>query len=58
MIDLLVKCIARLTAKIELNSNIKFELLLLKFHNYLNEFSLYPNFALDEKGVKTIKVVL
>ncbi|CAD8120601.1 unnamed protein product [Paramecium sonneborni] len=58
MIGLLVKCIARLTAKVEQNSNIKIELLLLKFHNYLNEFQLYPNFAVDEQGVKTIKVVL
>lgn len=38
IIGLLVKCIARLSAKIEPNSNIKIELLLLKFHNYLNEF--------------------
>lgn len=38
MIGLLVKCIARLSAKIEQNCNIKIELLLLKFHNFLNEF--------------------
>ncbi|KAM3139866.1 hypothetical protein pb186bvf_008108 [Paramecium bursaria] len=59
MVGLLLKCITRIAAKLDQNANqIRFDLMILKFHNFLSEFSVSPNFSLDEQAVKTIKVVL
>lgn len=59
MINLLVKCIIRITKMLEKNVYyIKIDLLLLKFHNYMIEFSSQPNFPVDDVGMKTIKTIL
>jgi|LakMenEpi03Aug12_release.lakeMendotaPanAssembly.Ray.scaffolds.fasta_scaffold3138997_1 hypothetical protein len=33
-------------------------MLIWKFHNYMTEFSHYPNFQSDDVGMRTIKTIL
>ena len=51
MIGLLTKCITRIVAKIDAKQ-IKIDLLLLKFHNYLTEFGNNPNFSITIDSAK------
>jgi hypothetical protein len=39
-------------------NTIQVDMLIWKFHNYMTEFSHYPNFQSDDVGMRTIKTIL